>query len=90
MSRVSTPGLIDHDASPNCSFPSITPIDEVVKLAPTSLVHCSVGPLDAGAKVLSYLLLYQYIFLYLTCFRISIVQLILLDSYVIYIYKLLS
>ncbi|KAL7124023.1 hypothetical protein ABFS83_14G020600 [Erythranthe nasuta] len=51
LSRVSGPVVVDDEASPNCSFPSLSRCDEVGKLASTSLMHCSVGPLEAAVKV---------------------------------------
>ncbi|KAL8486482.1 hypothetical protein ACS0TY_023240 [Phlomoides rotata] len=49
-SRVS-PFVANLDASPNCSFPSLTACDEIGKLASTSLLHCNVGSLEAAVKV---------------------------------------
>ncbi|KAI3459430.1 hypothetical protein Pfo_016093 [Paulownia fortunei] len=51
LSRVSAPVMAELDASPNCSFPSLTVCDEIGKLASTSLMRCSVGPLEAAVKV---------------------------------------
>lgn len=60
LSRVSA-FVADHDASPNCSFPSVTVCDEIDKLATTSLMRCSVGSLEAAVKVFFLFALYQYI-----------------------------
>lgn len=49
-SRVS-PFVTDLDASPNCSFPTLTGCDEIGKLASTSLMLCSAGSLEAAVKV---------------------------------------
>ncbi|KAK6146026.1 hypothetical protein DH2020_019895 [Rehmannia glutinosa] len=51
LSRVSDPVIAAPDASPNCSFPSLTICDEIGKLASTSLMRCSVGKLEAAVKV---------------------------------------
>ncbi|PIN19191.1 Tyrosine kinase [Handroanthus impetiginosus] len=43
--------ILDHGASPNCSFPSLSDSEEIGKLASTSLMHCNVGSLEAAVKV---------------------------------------
>ncbi|KAK4434057.1 putative serine/threonine-protein kinase DDB [Sesamum alatum] len=51
LSRVCASVVTDHDASPNCSFPSLAVCDEIGKLASTSLMRCTVGSLEAAVKV---------------------------------------
>ncbi|KAL0433734.1 UNVERIFIED_CONTAM: putative serine/threonine-protein kinase DDB [Sesamum latifolium] len=51
LSRVCVSVVADHDASPNCSFPSLAVCDEIGKLASTSLMRCTVGSLEAAVKV---------------------------------------
>ncbi|KAG8370275.1 hypothetical protein BUALT_Bualt14G0099900 [Buddleja alternifolia] len=51
LSRVSAPLVADHDASPNCSFPSLSTCGEIGKLASTSLMRCNIGSLEAAVKV---------------------------------------
>ncbi|KAI3469629.1 hypothetical protein Pfo_026292 [Paulownia fortunei] len=50
LSRV-TALVADHDASPNCPFPSLSVCDEIAKLTSTSLMRCNVGSLEAAVKV---------------------------------------
>ncbi|KAL3828755.1 hypothetical protein ACJIZ3_017557 [Penstemon smallii] len=51
LSRMSAPIVADHDATPNCTFPSLSVCEKIGKLASTSLMRCNVGSLDAAVKV---------------------------------------
>ncbi|KAL6571465.1 hypothetical protein OROHE_003108 [Orobanche hederae] len=51
LSRVSEPVVTVPDASPNCSFPSVTVCDEIGKSTFTSLARCNIGQLEIAAKV---------------------------------------